>query len=98
MGIIVTGHSLGGSLASYASSKAHVDGITFNAAGLHPLVGNSKNAHIKAFYIRGDILSFGQDLIPFLPGAAGQRYHTNPTIIRDPITYHFSRTIKNIWN
>jgi hypothetical protein len=78
--VIFVGHSLGGGLASAAAGATGGSAITFNAAGL----GSTYRGHpgsIAAGYIRGDILSQGQDFT-FLSNAAGTRNsfpgHGNP--------------------
>ena len=65
------GHSLGGGLASAAAGRTGLDAITFNAAGVSKTYRGAPGK-IVANYIRGDILSFLQDISP-LPNAAGSR-------------------------
>ena len=82
----VTGHSLGGGMASAAAIKAGLNAKTFNAAGLHPntaMYGNSQpGKRIDAYQVQGELLTTLQDpdLNRFavaagaaagLPGAAG---------------------------
>lgn len=76
--LIVTGHSLGGGLASAASRAGGITADTFNAAGLHEdtqaLIVNPIIAPIDAYYIDWDILSFVQDNTPLIvPEALGTR-------------------------
>jgi hypothetical protein len=58
----VTGHSLGGGLASAISLKLNVHGITFNAAGLHNETKNDwgihhdKRANIDAYVVESEIV------------------------------------------
>lgn len=63
--VTLTGHSLGGGLASAAALASGHDADTFNAAGLHPSTIASAQAgaraDIDAFYLRGDALSTVQD-------------------------------------
>lgn len=70
--VTLTGHSLGGGLASAASLAAEVDAVTFNAAGLSDRTladaeaiagadGRIDIPDISAFYVRGEILSTLQD-------------------------------------
>lgn len=70
--ITLTGHSLGGGLASAAATAAEMDATTFNAAGLsdrtltdaHEIAaadGQMEVPDISAFYVRGDLLSTLQD-------------------------------------
>ena len=68
------GLSKGGRLASAARfAIAGSRATTFNAAGLHSRYRTDKPGEIRAHYIRGDPLSVVQDLVPFLPEAAGTR-------------------------
>ena len=81
--VTLVGHSLGGGLASAASFATGLRAITFNAAGLHSRYRTGAPGEIRAHYIRGDPLSVVQDLVPFLPEAAGTRIehpyrHTGP--------------------
>lgn len=70
--VSITGHSLGGGLASAAAIAAEIDATTFNAAGLHANTigraqaiagadGRIDAPDIAAVYVRGDILSLLQD-------------------------------------
>lgn len=70
--VTLTGHSLGGGLASAASLAAEIDAVTFNAAGLSQTTlgeaqtiagrdGRIDVPDISAFYVRGEILSTLQD-------------------------------------
>ena len=70
--VTMTGHSLGGGLASTAAIAAELDATTFNAAGLHDNTidaaqtiaaadGQLDVPDIRAVYVRGDILSLMQD-------------------------------------
>ncbi len=79
----ITGHSLGGGLASAASIVSGFHGYTFNAAGLHKdtVAGmniGSASYLIDSFYVDYDILtwaqtpSFGMWLVGFtIPPALG---------------------------
>ncbi len=71
--VTLVGHSLGGGLASASSFATGARAITFNAAGLHSRYRAGEAGEIRAHYIRGDLLSVVQDLVPFLPEAAGTR-------------------------
>ena len=71
--VTLVGHSLGGGLASAGSFATGARAITFNAAGLHSRYRTGEPGVIRAHHIRGDPLSFVQDLVPFLPEAAGTR-------------------------
>lgn len=65
--VTLTGHSLGGGLASAAALASGHEADTFNAAGLHSSTidaarsGGRATPHIDAFYMRGDPLSTLQD-------------------------------------
>lgn len=72
LSISMTGHSLGGGLASAAAIAAGRDANTFNAAGLsdrtigqaqaiNAASANRRAAAVDAFYVRGDVLSLMQD-------------------------------------
>jgi hypothetical protein len=67
--VTITGHSLGGGLASAAALASGRDAQTFNAAGLSDATirqagairGDAPVPRIAAFYVRGEILSAIQD-------------------------------------
>ncbi len=70
--VTITGHSLGGGLASAAAIASGRDATTFNAAGLSQNTINAANAvrsannvsgvaDVSAYYVRGEILSALQD-------------------------------------
>lgn len=65
--VTLTGHSLGGGLASAAALASGHEADTFNAAGLHSSTidaarsGGRATPDIDAFYLRGDPLSALQD-------------------------------------
>lgn len=70
--LTLTGHSLGGGLASAASLAAEMPAVTFNAAGLSDRTlaqartiagadGRIDTPDISAFHVRGEILSTMQD-------------------------------------
>lgn len=80
--LFITGHSLGGGLASAASIRSRSLGITFNAAGLHPktLIRNGSNIseqdlYVKSYIIQGEILNWFQNDVyiinALMPDAAG---------------------------
>ena len=91
----LTGHSLGGGLASAASVVTGASAITFNAAGLTSATvnrtygANLSNAPnlITAYYIHGEILSAAQDYTPF-PNAAGTRVGLAPGSTASSPTLH----------
>jgi Protein of unknown function (DUF2974) len=70
--VMITGHSLGGGLASAAALAGGRDAATFNAAGLSDATiaranairtdaGIGRAVEVQAFYVRGEILSAIQD-------------------------------------
>ena len=72
LSVSMTGHSLGGGLASAAAIAAGRDANTFNAAGLsdntirtaraiNAAGDNHREARVEAFYVRGEVLSALQD-------------------------------------
>jgi hypothetical protein len=79
--VVVTGHSLGGGLASAASIATGATGVTFNAAGLsnntlEQTLGQNPNAarqtladngQIRRYAVNGDPLTAAQEDIPTLP-------------------------------
>ena len=81
--LTVTGHSLGGGLASAAARAHDLDAVTFNAAGLHPVTelagdierGAPRTTNTHAYYVDGDLLSLVQDA-SILPNADGSRQPT----------------------
>lgn len=83
--LVITGHSLGGGLASYAGVNVKTSTITFNAAGLHPsnrgLLSNltwGSNGYIRAHYVKGEILTSVQKMLGSLaPNAVGRSIQHN---------------------
>jgi len=70
--MVLTGHSLGGGLASTASVATDVPAVTFNAAGVHPntvLAAAALGHHdaglspgqIRNYHVRGEILTTVQN-------------------------------------
>lgn len=70
--VMITGHSLGGGLASAAALAGGRDAATFNAAGLSDATiaranairtdaGIGRAVEVQAFYVRGEVLSAIQD-------------------------------------
>jgi hypothetical protein len=70
--VVITGHSLGGGLASAAAIASGREAATFNSAGLsnatinaaraiHDAAGVQSKDNVSAYYVRGDILSALQD-------------------------------------
>jgi len=72
----ITGHSLGGGLASAASVASGADAYTFNSAGLHPDTlkncggegQKEHNSNIVAYHVDGEVLTSAQKL-PGIPEA-----------------------------
>lgn len=76
------GHSLGGGMASAAAAMADAEARTFNAAGLNKDTLARKGAKmavdkVKAYFVKGDILSALQDAAP-VAEAVGQRLGLPP--------------------
>src|SRR3546814_3857003 len=78
--VVVTGHSLGGGLASAAALATGASGVTFNAAGLSnetlESLGFNPNAvrdsvsdsgQLRRYIVNGDPLNAAQQDIPILP-------------------------------
>lgn len=65
--LVITGHSLGGGLASITSAVTGSNAYTFNAAGLHPKTLKDQNlsensmGHIQAYYSTDDPLNMIQN-------------------------------------
>ena len=65
--LIITGHSLGGALATVAGAKTGVTTYTFNAAGVHEQtfkdhnISTENTQHIQAYYSNKDILNIAQN-------------------------------------
>jgi len=76
-GLVATGHSLGGGLASVASRSGGIVADTFNAAGVHAntlaTIANPISVTINAYYVDWDALSLAQDNLALLPSALGTR-------------------------
>lgn len=99
---LLTGHSLGGGEASAGAVVTGLHAITFNAAGLNsstiaPYGASLANGPslIKAYYIRGDILTTMQAILP-IPGAVGTRIPLNPTFgdaIQGPVHLHTMNSV-----
>ncbi len=99
--VTLTGHSLGGGLASAASTASELDATTFNAAGLSAPTLTEARAiagadgqidvpDISAFYVRGEILSTLQDggdrmIGAILGGVTGARHFDMPEAVGNRI-------------
>ena len=103
--LTITGHSLGGGLASAAAVVTHFPTYTFNAAGLNPATldenlypgstANFNNAatFIKAYYVDWDVVSLFQDHFSY------EGLHPSPAIgqrIKMNGPYHIAATIADI--
>ena len=81
----LTGHSLGGGLASAGSAATGVEATTFNAAGLHPDTAErmgGQEANIQAWHNSSDPLSAIQDHGTWVaPSAVGNRRPLPPTTV-----------------
>jgi uncharacterized Zn-binding protein involved in type VI secretion len=81
----ITGHSLGGGMASAAAAVTGAKATTFNSAGLRNATvatyGATREGHdaqIQAYHVSGEILTSVQHL-PLVPDAIG-RQHTLPAV------------------
>lgn len=91
----IDGHSLGGGLASAASSTSGLSATTFNAAGLNPATvakygGTPVTSDIQAYRVDGEILT-GLQENRFLKGAMPQAVgapHTVPGTGWNPVGRH----------
>ena len=84
--IIVTGHSLGGSLSELTASKfADVKGITFDAVGTQGIVqgqGLTDNGNTLNYVVRGDLISNASK-------------HVGTTVVVDGVRGHDEHAIQN---
>ena len=85
-GLMFTGHSLGGGLASISALVTMRHAITFNSAGINEstakLFGTTTayaDDLIAAYYVRFEILSVAQD-VSLLPNAIGRRIAISPDL------------------
>jgi hypothetical protein len=88
----ITGHSLGGALASLGGLVTGMNTYTFNSSGLSPStmsrnsVSASMGTGIQAYYVAGEILSTVQDLSGRYP-AVGNRIALTPNLdVTDMLT------------
>ena len=96
--LTMTGHSLGGGLASAAALKTNRPAVTFNAAGLNVLTGYggfSYSSSAVNYSVRGEILTTLQrQTIGW--GAFGQQYQINPAqqdVGADAISLHYMEAV-----
>ena len=66
--VVIVGHSLGGELADAGAVATGARAVTFNAAGLNSFKGSAAN--IQNYYIRGEVLTSLQSILP-IPRAWG---------------------------
>ena len=88
--IVLTGHSLGGSIAAAGAVALGVKAVTFNA-GFSPtsilrdpyaLGGKYKSADITNYVVPGDLVSFSSSMLPLLP----ETYTIQRTAAGDALT------------
>lgn len=91
--LTLTGHSLGGGLASAAAVVSNVKATTFNAAGVtdktlarYGANGNMAKDLISAYYVKGEVLSTLQDFSP-LADALGKRIKMKSTKSMPPFLW-----------
>lgn len=100
--LVITGHSLGGGVASAASLATNNPPVTFNAAGLSdetirslglvPDVARAEaqQGQIRRYNVENDILTGVQQNGMPLPDALGAELRIdNPYLIKDPLRAHF---------
>ena len=77
--LIVTGHSLGGGLATAAGAATGSETYAFNPAGVHPNtyemygVKNPDTSKVHTYYSNQDFLNMGNNLLELMPDSAGER-------------------------
>lgn len=101
--VAITGHSLGGGLASAATLATDSAGVTFNAAGLsdgtlRDLGFASANeirdavddsGQIRRYVVAGEVLDLAQEaVVPGLPDAVGHKLMVMPAQLDNPIGLH----------
>lgn len=76
----ITGHSLGGGLASAGALATGRPADTFNAAGVHPLsylyygLDSAHEGNIQAYHVPGEILTSAQDNVFGMPDTVGNKH------------------------
>lgn len=88
----VTGHSLGGGLASAAAASVGLSGVTFNASGVDPeTVPNidlaQAGSKLDVYQVAGEPLTTAQNYLP-LPGALGSAHELAAPEGADLISKH----------
>ncbi len=103
----LTGHSLGGGLATAASLVTNQDAVVFNPAGVHDATlrrhgASTQNADnlITNYIVGGEILNLAQDYTPYLrhllPSSVGRRIYLDPGFrLPVSVTGHFSDAYLN---
>ncbi|MBC7991394.1 MAG: DUF2974 domain-containing protein [Luteimonas sp.] len=99
--LVITGHSLGGGLASAAALATDSPAVTFNAAGLSDETLRSLNftpngarevaadGLVRRYNVQNDILTGAQQGVSPLPDAVGYELRLDNTyLIKDPIRAH----------
>lgn len=99
--VAITGHSLGGGLASVAALAADKPAVTFNAAGLsdetlrslHYTPNGAREyaaeGLVRRYNVENDILTGAQQGVSPLPDAVGHELRLDNTyLIKDPIRAH----------
>lgn len=99
--LVITGHSLGGGLASAASLATGNTAVTFNAAGLSDetirSLGFTPNGarevaadgQVRRYNVENDVLTGAQQGLSPLPDAIGHELRLeNTNLIKDPIRAH----------
>lgn len=77
--LIITGHSLGGGLATAAGAATGSETYAFNPAGVHPNtyemygVKNPDTSKVHTYYSNQDFLNMGNNLLELMPDSAGER-------------------------
>ena len=96
----IAGHSKGGGLGSVLGTLSGRATYTFNAAGIHQatmdlygISATTANAHVRAYSVRGELLTSGQLAIP-LPDAIGNPILLDPDIsFSDTLSYIRAATL-----
>ncbi len=77
--LIITGHSLGGGLATAAGAATGSETYAFDPAGVHPNtykmygVENPDTSNVHTYYSNQDFLNMGNNLLELMPDSAGER-------------------------
>ena len=77
--LMITGHSLGGGLATAGGAATGCETYAFNPAGVHPStyemydVANPDTSKVHTYYSNQDFLNRGNNNIVMMPNSAGER-------------------------